>query len=128
MAHMLVVVLHDPEQCLNIAQAWEQIGVTGVTLLDSMGSRQLQQQTRRDDLPLVPSMRALFASAEEHNRTLFTVIQDDALLECAIAQAVKIVGDFMQPQTGILFTLPVTHALGVPMAKPKVTAGQAVPA
>ena len=118
MAHLLVLVLHDPDKCLVLAQAWERIGVTGVTLLDSIGSRQLRNQAHRDDLPLVPSMRALFANAEEHNRTLFTVIQEDALLDSAIREAEKIVGDFMEPHTGILFALPVSRTLGVPAAKP----------
>ncbi|MBI4786225.1 MAG: hypothetical protein HY782_04165 [Chloroflexi bacterium] len=117
MANMLVLVLDDPEKFWAIIRAWERIGVPGITMLDSAGSRHLRAHASRDDLPLMPSVRAIFARTEENNQTLFSVIDDDALLESAIEQAQNIVGDFMRPQSGILFVVPVTRTWGVP--KPK---------
>lgn len=114
MANMLVLVLDDPDKFSAIIEAWETIGIPGVTMLDSVGSRQLRKNVRRDDLPLIPSVRTVVAGTEEHNRTLFTVLEDDALLERAIEAAHKIVGDFMDPQTGILFVVPVSRTWGVP--------------
>lgn len=119
MANLLVLVLDEPEKFSAIIEAWEEIGVPGVTMVDSIGSRQLREQARRDDLPLIPSLRAVFAGVEERNRTLFTVIEDDEMLERAVEAARKIVGDFMRPNTGILFTVPVTRAWGVPKLKPR---------
>lgn len=117
MANMLVLVLDEPEKFSAIIRAWESIGVPGVTMLDSVGSRQLRAQARRDDLPLIPSMRAVFSGIEEHNRTIFTVIEDDDTLERAVEAAHDVVGDFMDPHTGILFVIPVSRTWGVP--KPK---------
>jgi nitrogen regulatory protein P-II 1 len=114
MANMLVLVLDDPDKFSAIIEAWETIGIPGVTMLDSVGSRQLRKNARRDDLPLIPSVRTVVAGTEEHNRTLFTVLDDDALLERAIEAAHEIVGDFMEPQTGILFVVPVSRTWGVP--------------
>ncbi len=114
MANMLVLVLDDPDKFSAIIDAWEDIGIPGVTMLDSIGSRQLRKNARRDDLPLIPSLRAVVAGTEEHNRTLFTVLEDDDLLERAIEAAQEIVGDFMDPQTGILFVVPVSRTWGVP--------------
>jgi hypothetical protein len=114
MANMLVLVLDDPDKFSAIIDTWETIGVPGVTLLDSVGSRQLRRHARRDDLPLIPSMRSIVAGTEEHNRTLFTVLEDDAMLERAIEAAHEIVGDFMAPETGILFVVPVSRTWGVP--------------
>ncbi len=121
MANLLVLVLDEPEKFSSIIRAWESIGVPGVTMLDSVGSRQLRAQANRDDLPLIPSMRAVFAGGEEHNRTLFTVIEDDVMLERAIEAAQRVVGDFMHPHTGILFVVPVSLTWGVPKAKPRVS-------
>lgn len=117
MANLLVLVLDEPDKFPAIIQAWERIGVPGVTMLDSVGSRQLRTEARRDDLPLMPSMRAVLASMEEHNRTIFTVIEDDTVLERAVEEARSIVGDFMNPHTGILFVVPVSKAWGVPKAR-----------
>lgn len=114
MANMLVLVLDDPDKFSAIIEAWETIGIPGVTMLDSVGSRQLRKNARRDDLPLIPSVRTVVAGTEEHNRTLFTVLEDDAMLERAIEAAHEIVGDFMEPQTGILFVVPVARTWGVP--------------
>jgi len=117
MANLLLLVLDEIEKFPAILEAWNQVGVPGVTVLDSVGTRQLQARISRDDMPLMPSLRSLFAADEDHNRTLFSVIQDDEVLERAITAAQKIVGDFMQPHTGILFVVPVSRTWGVPKAK-----------
>jgi hypothetical protein len=120
MANMLVLVLDEPERVSDIIREWEGIGVPGVTMVDSVGSRQLRAQASRDDLPLMPSMRAVFEGTEEHNRTLFTVIEDDVTLDRAIQAAQQVVGDFMLPHTGILFVMPVSRTWGVPKLKPRL--------
>lgn len=120
MANLLVLVLDELEKFPAIVEAWENAGVPGVTMLDSVGTRQLRAQANRDDIPLIPSMRALYQRVEDHNRTLFTVIEDDAVLERAIEAAQEVVGDFMNPHTGILFVMPVSRTWGVPKARPRV--------
>jgi nitrogen regulatory protein PII len=118
MANLLVLVLDQVEKFSEILQAWEQAGVPGVTVLDSVGSQHLREEyARRDDVPLLPSLRSLFSGEESHNRTLFTVIEDDQVLERAMDAAERVVGDFMQPHTGILFVVPVSRTFGVPKAK-----------
>jgi nitrogen regulatory protein P-II 1 len=112
-ANLLVLVLDQLEKFPDVLKAWEEAGVPGVTILDSVGSRRLQGYSRLDDLPLMPSLRSLAVGEEIHNRTLLAVIEDDAVLERAIAAAEKVVGDFAQPDTGILFVMPVSRAWGV---------------
>jgi hypothetical protein len=124
MANLLVLVLDDLGKCPAILEAWEQAGVPGVTVCDSVGTRRLRERVQRDDVPLMPSLRSLFASDEDHNRTLFAVIEDEAVLARAVEVAQNIVGDFMQPHTGILFVVPVARMWGVLKAertsKPRV--------
>jgi nitrogen regulatory protein P-II 1 len=69
-------------------------------------------------MPLFVSLRTVLSSEESSNRTLFTVIDDDAILEKAILAAQEIVGDFQNPHTGILFVMPVTRAWGIVKASP----------
>ncbi len=120
MSNLLVLVLHDPEKSIAIANAWERLGVTGVTLLDSLNMPELPSLAQRADVPPLTSFRALFASAEEHTRTLFALIEDNALLECAITEAQVQAGDFSEPCTGFLFVLPVLRVVGLPKANARM--------
>ncbi len=117
MTHLLVLVVDNLDQFPDILTAWEEIGVPGITVLESLGSRRVRDGLR-DDLPLLISLRAVLEMEETHNRTLFCIIDSEAMLEKAIQAAERIVGDFSRPHTGILFTVPVDRALGIMKAKP----------
>ena len=112
MAQLVVFVLDNLEQCPDVLDAWEQAGVTGVTILESTGLGRVRGVVR-DDLPLLPSLTDLLSSRELHHRTLFTVVEDDATLERVIAATERVIGDFTRHHTGLLFTVPVTRVLGL---------------
>ena len=116
-ASLLVLVLDNPDQEMDILAAWEEVGVPGVTVLDSQGSKR-SDETGRDDLPLFVSLRSILSSEESQNRTLFSVIDDEVVLEKALQAAQGIIGDFQNPHTGILFVVPVSRAWGIVKAKP----------
>jgi len=113
--NLLVLVNDDLEKCHDVLEAWERAGVPGVTMIDTAGSQRLEG---RDDLPLMVSLRALISGEEAQNRTLFSLIDDAAVLAKAIAAAQAIIGDFQKPHTGILFVVPVAQAWGVLKVKP----------
>jgi hypothetical protein len=112
MAYVLVFVLDNLEQCPSILDAWEEVGVPGITILESTGLGHLRK-AMRDDIPLMPSIRDLLVSRELHHRTLFSVIEDEAILEQAIAATERIVGDFTRHHTGLLFVVPAIRVLGL---------------
>jgi nitrogen regulatory protein P-II 1 len=111
-AHLVVFVLDNLEQCSVVLEAWEEAGAPGVTILESTGLRRLRG-AMRDDLPLVPSLRDLLASQELRHRTLFTIVADEAVVERIIAATEQVVGDFSLHHTGLLFVVPVTRVLGL---------------
>jgi len=94
--------------------AWERFGVPGVTILESIGLHRLKQAFgRRDDVPLIPSLRHLVETEEYHHRTIFTVVGDDFDLDGLLAATEAAVRDFNAPDSGIVFVMPVTRALGL---------------
>lgn len=115
MAHLVVVVLQDADLAPPLLRAWLDAGATGATMIESTGLS-LFSRALRDDLPLFPSLRDLEAQTDPHNRTVFSVVGDDATLEAVIAATTKLVGDFDRPDTGVLFHVPVARVLGVPGA------------
>lgn len=117
MAYVVILVLDNLEQCPAVLDAWEEAGVGGVTILESSGLGRLRGIVS-DDLPLIPSLRDLFATREFRHRTLFTVVEDDAMLERVIQATEKVVGDLNEPHTGLLFAVPVSRVLGLHKRKP----------
>ncbi|MFQ6015599.1 MAG: hypothetical protein ACE5NP_09165 [Anaerolineae bacterium] len=113
MSNLLVLVLDDINQCPHVLTAWEKAGATGATILESTGMRRMQARVLRDDMPLFPSMRNFLEGTEFRHRTLFTVIEDDAVLERVIAATEEVIGDFTRHNTGLLFVVPVTRVLGL---------------
>jgi len=105
----------DIDKCQAVLDAWEEHGVSGVTVLESLGMHKIQQmRAERDDLPLIPSLRHLMEGEEYHHRTAFVVVDDDFDLEGLIEATERVVGgDFNAPNSGLLFVVPVTRALGM---------------
>ncbi len=115
MPNMVMAVMSNIQKCQDVLDAWEELGVTGVTILESIGLRKVQEmRARRDDLPLFLSLRHLLEDEEYHHRTAFVVLDDDFDLDGLIEATEQAVGgDFDAPDTGILFVVPVTRALGM---------------
>ena len=115
MPNMVIVVMPDLARLHDVLDAWEECGVSGVTILESLGLHKVRQMgIRRDDLPLIPSLRHLMESEEYHHRTAFVVVDDDFDLEGLIeATRVAVGGDFNAPNSGLLFIVPVARAYGL---------------
>ncbi|GMR11501.1 MAG: hypothetical protein BMS9Abin28_2334 [Anaerolineae bacterium] len=112
MTHQLIFVLNNLEQYPDILNAWEEAGAPGITILESTGVGRIRSVVR-DDLPLMPSLSDLLASQEMHHRTLFTVIEDEQILDKVIDATERVIGDFARHHTGLLFVVPVTRVLGL---------------
>ncbi len=115
---LLVVILHDLDYFADLLTAWKTVGVPGVTILQSVGGFQAQDWANRSGLA---SLLSLFEQGRPEQRTLMALVDDQGLLERAIAEADRIVGGFDRPRSGILFTLPAGIALGLQKwgSKPK---------
>lgn len=115
MNYLVIAVIDELAKCPSILEAWERTGVTGVTILDSTGLGRIRKgMNLRDDLPLMPSLRNLMQTREEHHRTLFTVVRDEAMIDRIFEATERVLGDLNEPNKGILFALPVVRVFGLP--------------
>jgi hypothetical protein len=87
--------------------------VTGITILESTGLGRLRRAGGRDDLPLMPSLRDIFASKEVPHRTLLSVVENQEQVDKLVSTAQKIIGNLDDPHTGFLFVVPVLQAYGL---------------
>jgi hypothetical protein len=115
MPNLVVVVMPNMDCCQDVLDAWERLGVTGITILESAGLHSLKQtRGRRDDMPLMPSLHHLLETEEYHHRTAFAVVDDDFDLQGLLRGTEQAVGgDFNAPNSGLVFVVPVTLALGL---------------
>ena len=124
MPKLIVAIVLEIDVCHEVIRVWEKAGVSGATILDSIGMRHLLAHTQRDDLPLMPSLRSLLESEEYNHRTILSVVPDDLDLDDLVRRTEAVVGNFDEADTGFLFVVPVLMARGLGRGKSAVsTAG-----
>jgi nitrogen regulatory protein PII len=113
MSYLVVFVVDEPENCPPILKAWEELGVLGVTIIESTGLGRMRRAGLRDDLPLMPSLSDLIENEEIHHRTLFSVVETHEEVDQMVAVVREVIGDLDEPHTGFLFVVPVLQVYGL---------------
>lgn len=121
MYHMILLVLDDTDQCLPLLEAWEALGVGGITILESTGLGRIRKLGIRDDIPFMPSLSRLLQGREERHRTLFTVVEGEEMVNKIIQVTETIIGNLEEPDNGILFVLPVSRVVGLKGGQKRAT-------
>lgn len=111
--YLILFVLNDCDRLESLLNAWEEVGVRGATILHSSGLGRLRNGVFRDDVPLLPSLEALYEHDESFSRTLFTVIEDETIIDGLVKATEQVVGDLSKPDTGLLIVMPVLRAHGL---------------
>ena len=111
--HMLMFVLDNPDYLDEVLDAWDEIGVSGVTIVESTGITRYRQAKLVGN-PLMAGINRLMNSAEEGHYTLFTIVKGEAVVRQCIEASEKIVGNLLDPNTGVLAAWPLSIVKGVP--------------
>jgi nitrogen regulatory protein P-II 1 len=105
---LLIAVINQEERMEEILSGFLEIGITGATLINTEGMGRLLAS----EIPIFAGLEALAGRTRPRNQTLFSVIDDDKV-DRALALLQEVCGDFSQPATGIVVTLPVNRVLGL---------------
>jgi len=112
--HLIMFVLHDPEKLYVLLQGWDEVGVSGVTVIPSTGIGRLHAtEMLREDLPLMPSLEDILEAPERYNRTLLTLVEGEEMIDRVVEATERIIGDLDEPNTGILTVIPVSRIYGL---------------
>lgn len=109
---LVVLVVNNPDDCGQILHAWEDAGVRGATILESTGLGRFKQSMRRDDLPIMPSLRELFQLEEVRHRTVFSVVEEEDQVDLLLTATENVIGSLDNENTGFMFVVPVVRAYG----------------
>jgi len=110
----LWLVLDNPALLNGVLEAWSEVGVRGITILESTGVHRVRSKTSRQDAPFMLGFSRLLRTDQVGHYTLFAVVPNMEVVEKLVAATEQIVGDLSQPNTGVLFATPLVAAWGLP--------------
>jgi nitrogen regulatory protein PII len=105
---VLVLVLNQPDYLDNILEGFLLAGLRGATVIQTTG----MGRTLCEKVPLFGGIRSILQGCRPDNLTVFTVVRNQEMREKAIDVIKENLGDLSQPNTGFLFCVPVSTAMG----------------
>ena len=105
--HLVIIVLNKEEFLDEILEALVEVGVTGATIVDSVG----MGKTLAYHIPIFAGLKKSIKTSD-YNKMIFSLVQDDQTLNKIISILDKII-DFDVPGTGILFVVPISLVKGM---------------
>lgn len=103
----LFLVLNDVDYLDEILARFVDVGVQGATILDSQGMASALVSSRGRDYPLFAPFRALLEGARPYNKTIFTVLGSEELVERTVEAVREILAEADHPSVGFMFSLPI---------------------
>lgn len=110
--HMILYVLNDPDKLDAVLDAWDAIGVTGATIVESTG--RYRRRWTRLRIPLRFAFEAQMAECLECNYTLFALVEGEEMVRKCIEATEGVVGDLSGPDTGVIAAWPLSIVKGLP--------------
>ncbi len=92
----------------EILTGYLDVGIHGATVLDAKGMGEILTT----QVPIFAGFKSLFPVGGGHAYLVMSVVDDD-LMEVAMGVVEEVVGDFAEPGTGIMFTIPLSRVKGL---------------
>ncbi len=105
--YALFLVLNETDYLDEILARFVDVGVRGATILDSQGMASALASSQGKDVPFFGSLKVLFEGARPYNKTIFTVLDSEDLVERTVAAVKDVLGDVNRPGVGFMFSVPI---------------------
>ncbi len=106
---LVVFILNNEDLLEQVLESYVEAGVSGATILDSEGMGRFLTY----EVPLFSEFRQFMKGNKPYNKTIISVIDDETLIPRLQSLLDRAVGGLTAPGTGIFFTVPVDHAIGM---------------
>ena len=108
---LLVLILKQAELVEKLVHELAEAGVHGGTILDGTGMG--RTLANMEDLPMFGILRRVLSDEEkEVSKVMLFVMKDEQAVE-ARNVIKRVTGDLGKPNTGILFSVPITYVEGL---------------
>ncbi len=113
--YLLIAVINDEDLLDELLMGWLDMGITGSTVIESTDCLQLMSH----HIPIFAGFRSMTSGGMPHNKTLMTVIENETVLNQAIAYLESVCSRTRKPHQGVYFVSPVSHfgRLGAEVAR-----------
>ena len=106
---LLVFILNDEKFLEEILEAYVEAGISRATILDSEGMGRFLTY----EVPLFVGFKDFMKGNKPYNKTILSLIEDNALLDQLVPLIEKTIGSLEKAGTGLMFTLPVDWVHGI---------------
>jgi hypothetical protein len=116
---LFVLILNRTEKLDDLMMTFVKEGICGATILESTGMARELYHSKHDEeeVNFLGSIRSYLNGDEnKKSKTILTVIRDDQE-DTIVRITEEIVGDFSEPDTGIMFSLPLDFVRGKGLEK-----------
>ena len=103
-------VLNRTEHLEHLLQEFTAQGLCGATVLDSKGMARILHS--EEEMPLFYGLRSIVAPERRSSKTIFMVLPDEKV-ELARRIVNQVTGGLHTPDSGIMFSVPVTFVEGL---------------
>lgn len=105
--YALFLVLNETDYLDEILARFVDVGVQGATILDSQGMASALASSREVDIPLFGALKTFMEGARPYNKTIFTVMDSEELVERTVEAVKDILGNKDYPGVGFMFSIPI---------------------
>ena len=108
---LLVLILKKYEMMEKLLKALANGGVKGATILDGTGMADALMNM--EDLPMFGVLRSILKENErETSKVMLFVLKDEQMIKTR--RIIKnVIGELTVPNTGIMFSIPITYVEGL---------------
>ncbi|RXE60763.1 hypothetical protein EFD62_02260 [Acetivibrio mesophilus] len=109
------MVLNEVDYLDDILAGFVEVGVSGATILHSQGMASAIINGENNKISLFGALKSLLDNIHPYNKTIFTVLENEELVEKAVAAVQGIIGKVSSPGIGFMFTVPIgkTYPIGL---------------
>jgi hypothetical protein len=111
MMYMIMFVLDNPGQLDEVLAAWNSVGVTGITIIESSGFHRRQAHVL--GARYAPTMPELLERIEQGSYTLFSAVTTVEQVEQCLNVTEQVVGSLLEPNTGVIAAWPLAFVRGL---------------
>jgi len=103
----LFLVLNEVDYLDDILAKFVEVGVKGATILESQGMASAMLESANRGVAMFASLGHLLDNAHPYNKTIFTVLDNEKILEKTVAGVAEVLKDHNKPGAGFMFTVPI---------------------
>jgi len=111
---LLVIILNKTEFLSKLLNEMMENNICGATVLESTGMIQVISEQSIEPPSIFGSLREFINPSRESSKTVFMVLPDEQI-EIAKRIVNQVTGGLEKPNTGIMFTIPISFAEGITM-------------